>query len=115
MLKRIISGIETMSLGADRHVKNIWCADTLNTDGDEQHLTQYQTLVVSRGKYWSYLMLPSLKSDDKLVISLKEARKLLGQDGKLLSDSQVIELIQTLTVVADDFLQNIGSINYNGN
>ena len=60
-------------------------------------------------------MLPSLKSDDKLVISLKEARKRLGQDGKLLSDSQVIELIQTLTVVADDFLQNIGSINYNGN
>lgn len=59
-------------------------------------------------------MLPSIKSDDKLVISLKEARKLLGQDGKSLSDSQVIELIQTLTVVADNFLLDLGSINYNG-
>lgn len=53
-------------------------------------------------------------NNDQLVISIKEARKLLGQDGKLLSDNQVIELIQTLTVVADDFLQNLGSINYNG-
>lgn len=59
-------------------------------------------------------MLPSIQSDDKLVISLKEARKLLGQDGKTLSDSQVIELIQTLTVVADNFLLDLGSINYNG-
>lgn len=59
-------------------------------------------------------MLPSIKSDDKLVISLKEARKLLGHDGKSLSDNQVIELIQTLTVVADNFLLDIGSINYNG-
>lgn len=59
-------------------------------------------------------MLPSIKSDDKLVISLKEARKLLGQDGKSLSDSQVIELIHTLTVVADNFLLDLGSINYNG-
>ena len=52
---------------------------------------------------------------DQLVISVKEARKLLGQDGKTLSDSQVIELIQTLTVVADNFLLDLGSINYNGN
>lgn len=52
---------------------------------------------------------------DPLVISIKEARKLLGAAGKSLSDSQVIELIQTLTVVADDFLQDIGSINYSGN
>lgn len=59
-------------------------------------------------------MLPSIDSDDKLVISQKEARKLLGLDGKQLADSQVIELIKTLTVVADDFLQNVGSINYNG-
>jgi hypothetical protein len=59
-------------------------------------------------------MLPSIKSDDKLVISLKEARKLLGHDGKSLSDNQVIELIQTLTVVADNFLLDLGSINYNG-
>lgn len=58
---------------------------------------------------------PQNVNNDQLVISVKEARKLLGQDGKTLSDSQVIELIQTLTVVADDFLQDLGSINYNGN
>jgi ribonuclease HIII len=58
---------------------------------------------------------PQNTNNDHLVISLKEARKLLGQDSKLLSDNQVIELIQTLTAVADDFLQNLGSINYNGN
>lgn len=59
-------------------------------------------------------MSTSTQIHDPLVISIKEARKLLGVDGKSLSDSQVIELIQTLTVVADDFLQNLGSINYNG-
>lgn len=48
------------------------------------------------------------------VISVKEARKLLGKDGKTLSDNQLVELIQTLTLVADDFLQDLGSINYNG-
>lgn len=58
---------------------------------------------------------PQNVNNDQLVISVKEARKLLGQDGKTLSDSQVIELIQTLTVVADDFLPDLGSINYNGN
>jgi hypothetical protein len=57
---------------------------------------------------------PHNANSDQLVISIKEARKLLGKDGKTLSDSQVIELIQTLTVVADDFLQDLGSINYNG-
>lgn len=48
------------------------------------------------------------------VISVKEARKLLGQDGKSLSDSQIAELIGTLTSVANDYLQDLGSINYNG-
>lgn len=57
---------------------------------------------------------PHNNNSDQLVISLKEARKLLGVDGKQLVDSQVIELIKTLTVVANDFLQNLGSINYNG-
>jgi ribonuclease HIII len=57
---------------------------------------------------------PHNNISDQLVISVKEARKLLGQDGKTLSDSQVIELIQTLTVVADNFLLDLGSINYNG-
>lgn len=63
----------------------------------------------------AHLYAPQNTNSDQLVISVKEARKLLGLDGKTLSDNQVIELIQTLTVVADDFLQDIGSINYNGN
>lgn len=58
---------------------------------------------------------PHNLNSDQLVISIKEARKLLGQDGKTLSDTQMIELIQTLTVVADNFLLDLGSINYNGN
>lgn len=49
-----------------------------------------------------------------LVISVKEARKLLGQSGKSMSDSQIAELIVQLTSMADDFLQDIGSTNYNG-
>jgi ribonuclease HIII len=53
-------------------------------------------------------------SQSPLIISVKEMRKLLGTDGKNLSDNQVIELIQTLTVVADNFLLDLGSINYNG-
>jgi hypothetical protein len=54
------------------------------------------------------------QTDDQLVISVKEARKLLGMDGKLLPDSQIAELIKTLTSVANDYLQDLGSINYNG-
>ena len=76
------------------------------------------TLSRSRGSRKTHVAqhyAPHILNSDQLVISIKEARKLLGQDGKSLSDSQVIELIQTLTVVADDFLQNLGSINYNGN
>lgn len=63
----------------------------------------------------AHLYAPHNNISDQLVISVKEARKLLGKDGKTLSDSQVIELIQTLTVVADNFLLDLGSINYNGN
>ncbi len=62
----------------------------------------------------AHLYAPHNVNSNQLVISVKEARKLLGKDGKTLSDNQVIELIQTLTAVADDFLQNLGSINYNG-
>jgi len=52
---------------------------------------------------------------DPLVISVKEARKLLGLDGKSLSNNQIADLIQTLTSVANDYLNDLGSINYNGN
>lgn len=62
----------------------------------------------------AHLHAPHNNISDPLVISVKEARKLLGKDGKTLSDNQVIELVQTLTVVADNFLLDLGSINYNG-
>lgn len=45
-------------------------------------------------------MLPLIESDDKLVISLKEARKLLGQKSKNLTNEELKELIHaTETVV----------------
>ncbi len=50
-----------------------------------------------------------------LIISVKEARKLLGQEAKSMSDNQIAEFILLLTSVSSDFLQDLGSINYNGN
>lgn len=45
-------------------------------------------------------MLPSLHSDDKLVISLNEARKLLGKKSKTLTNKELEVLInETETVV----------------
>lgn len=44
-----------------------------------------------------------------LVISVKEARKILGKDARQLSDSQVKELIIMLTSMAEDFLQTNSS------
>lgn len=45
----------------------------------------------------------------KFIITVKEARKLLGADAKELSDSQVEEEILRLTSIAEEFLQNNGS------
>ncbi len=45
----------------------------------------------------------------KLIISVPEARKLLGKDAHTLSDDQVKELIASLTSMAEQFLQNSGS------
>lgn len=45
----------------------------------------------------------------KLVISVKEARKILGKDAIELSDNQVKELIIVLTSMAQDYLQVQGS------
>ena len=59
-------------------------------------------------------MVSSQQADSQLVISVKEARKLLGKSAKNMADSQIAELIVTLTSVASDFLQDLGSINYNG-
>ncbi len=49
-----------------------------------------------------------------LPISIKEARKLLGVSAAGLSDDQIAELVICLTEVADNFLQDLGSTNYNG-
>ena len=43
------------------------------------------------------------------LISIKEARKLLGVKSYALSDNQIKELIKLLTSMAEDFLQNNGS------
>ena len=51
----------------------------------------------------------------ELIISIKEARRLLGVDAKDMTDNQIAELILTLTSVASNFLDNLGSTNYNGN
>ncbi len=48
-------------------------------------------------------------NSDRLVISVKEARKVLGKDAHTLSDSQVKELILVLTSMAEDFLQTNSS------
>jgi hypothetical protein len=40
------------------------------------------------------------------IISIKEARKLLGKSAVTLSDSQIEELVGVLTSMAEDFLQN---------
>ena len=45
----------------------------------------------------------------QLVISVKEARKILGKPAQTMNDNQVEDLICTLTSIADNFLHNIGS------
>jgi hypothetical protein len=52
---------------------------------------------------------PNSVAIPKLIITVKEARKLLGVDAKELSDSQVEEEIVRLTSIAEEFLQNDGS------
>lgn len=52
---------------------------------------------------------PIGESFSKLIITVKEARKLLGADAKELSDNQIEEEIVRLTSMAEEFLQNDGS------
>lgn len=49
-----------------------------------------------------------------LTISVKEARKLLGKEGQLLSDEQIEHLIITLTEVSGRILIENGSKNTAG-
>lgn len=41
-----------------------------------------------------------------LIISVKEARKVLGRDAELLSDDDVIKLVSSFTRIANGFLQS---------
>lgn len=47
----------------------------------------------------------------KPLITVQEARKLLGIDSKPLSDTQVQEIINTLSDMAHAYLENSGSNN----
>lgn len=49
--------------------------------------------------------------DSRSIISVKEARKLMGRDSQSLTDDQIIEIVDTLTDIARQFLQNTGSKN----
>lgn len=61
-------------------------------------------------------MLPSIQSDDKLVISLKEAQKLLGKKSKNLTNVELEALIQaTETVVRVSIRTYISSKNVENN
>ena len=42
-----------------------------------------------------------------MIISLKEARKLLGKDGKDLSDGEVEKLVDDLSALARAFIQSV--------
>ncbi len=48
------------------------------------------------------------------LITVKEARKLLGSDCKYMDDTQVQEIISTLRLLARDQLHNYGSKNAYG-
>jgi hypothetical protein len=43
------------------------------------------------------------------IISLKEARKLLGKEAVNLSDDQLIEIIKILSLIAKQYLHKSGS------
>lgn len=45
----------------------------------------------------------------KQIISVKEARKLLGKDAKHMSDDHIEDMISLLSSIADNFLQENGS------
>lgn len=63
-----------------------------------------------KGQYDALAFSASLQNKNfKPLITVKEARKLLGADARSLSNDQIEELIALLTSIADDFLQDKGS------
>lgn len=57
----------------------------------------------------------SLRNGTKSVISVKEARKLLGKEGDQLTDIQVEVLIDQLVSLSSDFLRRNKSISFDDN
>jgi hypothetical protein len=63
-----------------------------------------------KGQYDTLAFSASLQNEKyKPLITVKEARKLLGADARGMSDDQIEELILLLTSTAEDFLQDKGS------
>lgn len=54
------------------------------------------------------------QKDDKFVITVKEARKILGAQASTLSDTQVQDIIGTLTLLAKQYIGQTGSKNKQG-
>jgi hypothetical protein len=50
--------------------------------------------------------IPTL-AEDRPVISVKEARKLMGKDAALLSDSEVEKLISDFSAIARSYLRSL--------
>lgn len=48
-----------------------------------------------------------MEANVKLIISVNEARKLLGKDASILSDDQIIDYILALTGIAANYLSNV--------
>lgn len=48
-------------------------------------------------------------SGRRLIISVKEARKILGKQSHAMSDDQIEEMIIVLSDMSERFLQNAGS------
>lgn len=49
----------------------------------------------------------SLFSEKNLIISVKEARKLIGAEANDLTDSEVLQIIQELTQLADIYISSL--------
>ncbi len=50
-------------------------------------------------------MITSNSSPEKPVISIKEARKILGKDAQSMTDAEITEVVSTLTLLAKDTLE----------
>jgi len=96
-------------MGSEQIVSLIWhdsLSDFFGHEGYQDKFKLVKLLAVLQGVLIGLSMPSSVQTTSKLVISIKEARKLLGASDKQLSDYQVKELILLLTSMAEKFLQN---------